>query len=320
MARAIKLDLILKSREAILSAVQIFNNPLMEFKTESFIVLSMIGWMYLLHAYYKSKGMNYRYFELRGVRRTYLRNADGSFRFWDLSECLNNEGCPLDKDTVNNLSFLIGLRNQIEHQKPSDLDSYLSARYQACTLNFNYYIKKLFGEKYSLDNLLALSLQFAELDYDQAQIIKDKSNLIPPNVNAYIASFDSKLTPDEQNSERFAYRLLFTKVTAKRAGQADRVIEFLNPNSELAKTIDKEYWVTSDREKPKFSPTQVVETIQDAGFLRFKISDHTDIWKEYDAKNPSSGYGVMVVKTWYWYQNWIDFVLEKLKDKPDAAQ
>lgn len=29
-------------------------------------------------------------------------------------------------------------------------------------------------------------------------------------------------------------------------------------------------------------------------------------------------YGVMVVKTWYWYQNWLDFVLdycEKHKEK-----
>jgi hypothetical protein len=37
--------LIGKSKEAILSAVQAFNNPLATFKTESFIVLSMIAWM-----------------------------------------------------------------------------------------------------------------------------------------------------------------------------------------------------------------------------------------------------------------------------------
>ena len=36
----------------MLSAVQIYNNPLIGFKTESFIVLSLIAWTYLLHAYY----------------------------------------------------------------------------------------------------------------------------------------------------------------------------------------------------------------------------------------------------------------------------
>ena len=35
-----KVDLIMKAREAMLSDVQIYNNPLIYFKTESFIVLS----------------------------------------------------------------------------------------------------------------------------------------------------------------------------------------------------------------------------------------------------------------------------------------
>ena len=37
----------------MLAAVQVFNNPLTTFKTESFIVLSMIAWTYVLHAYYR---------------------------------------------------------------------------------------------------------------------------------------------------------------------------------------------------------------------------------------------------------------------------
>jgi hypothetical protein len=68
------------------------------------------------------------------------------------------------------LRFLIGLRNKIEHKKASGLDSYLSARYQACALNYNYYLKKLHGEQYSLDDKLALSLQFSELNYSQAML------------------------------------------------------------------------------------------------------------------------------------------------------
>ena len=47
-------QLLEKSREAALNAVQTFNNPLTTFKTETFIVLMVIAWMYLLHAYYRS--------------------------------------------------------------------------------------------------------------------------------------------------------------------------------------------------------------------------------------------------------------------------
>ena len=76
-----RLKLIEKSREATLSAVQIYNNPLIKFKTESFIVLFNIAWTYLLHAYYKNKKIDYRYFEIKKIRKKYLRNPDGTIRY-----------------------------------------------------------------------------------------------------------------------------------------------------------------------------------------------------------------------------------------------
>ncbi len=307
-----KVDLIAKAREALLSSVQIYNNPLISFKTESFIVLSMIAWTYLLHAFYRANGVDYRYYSKVGRRKKYVRNPDGSIKYWDLNECLSKSDCPLDKDTINNLVFLIGLRNQIEHRKANGLDSYLSARYQACALNFNYYLKKLHGEKYGLDDNLALSLQFSELDYSQSAVIKDKEGLIPQNVNSYIAEFDSKLSEPEIKSERFAYRLLFVKVLAKRKGQADRVIEFIDPKSELSKNVAREYWVKEETEKTKFSATLVIQKIKEAGYKNFGMHQHTTFWQEHGGKNPDKGFGTMVVKNWYWYQNWIDYIIGEL--------
>ncbi len=309
-----KVDLIKKAREAMLSAVQIYNNPLITFKTESFIVLSIISWTYLLHAYYRANGIDYKHFERIGRLKKYKINTDGSVRYWDLSKCISEPSCPIDKDTINNLKFLIGLRNQIEHRKASSLDSYLSARYQACALNFNFYLKKLHGEKYGLDNNLALSLQFSELDYSQSKVIKDKENYIPQNVISYIAKFDNELSEREVGSERFAYRLLFTKVEAKRKGQADRVIEFIDPKSDLAKNISRQYWVKEETEKKKFSATQVIKFVNEAGFKNFGMHQHTLFWKNNDGKNSAKGFGVMVVKTWYWYQSWIDYVISQLKE------
>ena len=310
-----KIDLIMKSREAMLSAVQIYNNPLISFKTESFIVLSLIAWTYLLHAHYRVNKIDYRYFTKNSRRKKYTRNPDGSIKYWDLRECISQSDCPLDKDTKNNLNFLIGLRNQIEHRKASGLDSYLSARYQACALNLNFYLKKLHGDKYGLDNNLALSLQFSELDHSQSKIIKDKEGFIPQNVISYVADFDSKLSEDEAKSDRFAYRLLFAKVLAKRKGQADRVIEFIDPKSDLARNITKEYWIKEETEKQKFTATLVIQKIKDAGFKNFGMYQHTQFWKQNDGKNTSKGFGAMVVKTWYWYQNWIDYIIGELGKK-----
>jgi hypothetical protein len=56
-------ELIAKSREAMISAIQSYNNPRVSFRSEIFIVLSIIAWTYLLHAYYRRQ--NTMYFYLR---------------------------------------------------------------------------------------------------------------------------------------------------------------------------------------------------------------------------------------------------------------
>ena len=309
-----KVNLILKSQEAALSAVQIYNNPLIKFKSESFIVLFVIAWTYLLHAYYRSNGIDYRYYSIPEKRKVFKRNADGSIKYWDLAKSISIQECPFDKHVCNNLKFLIGLRNQITHKNADGLDSYLSARYQACILNFNYYLKKLHGEKYSLDNHLALSLQFGELDYARGTLLS-KEEVIPKAIKSYITGFDSNLTNDEVEHNHFAYRLHFEKVNAKRKGQADRSMEYIDPKSPLAENISKERWLIKEQEKPKFLPSEIVKKIQQNGFTTFSMYKHTKFWQKHDGKNPNKGFGVNVSTQWYWYENWINFILQELEEK-----
>jgi hypothetical protein len=147
-------ELVLKAREAALSAIKIFNDPLITFKSEAYIVMMVIAWTYMLHAFYRSKGIDYRYFDQGAKRKRYHRTKQGAFKHWELERCLNEPKSPLDRDTANNLRFLIGLRHEIEHQMTKSLDSFLSGRYQACALNFNAYLKQLFGTRFGLDQHL----------------------------------------------------------------------------------------------------------------------------------------------------------------------
>ena len=226
-----KLALINSSRESALAAIQIYNNPLITFKTESFIVLMIIAWTYLLHAYYRESRIEYRYYKMGKIRRVFDR-IEGRYRYWELSKCLKVETCPLDNNTKNNLRFLIGLRNQIEHSRAAELDTYLSGRYQACALNYNNYLKMLFGNKYALDEYLTYSIQFAEMNYQQATVFAESEEKIPVSIRAYIRQFDEALSDEEINCDRYSYRILFTnKLTGKR-GQEDRVIEFIAPESD----------------------------------------------------------------------------------------
>jgi len=57
----------------MMAAVQLYNNPQITFKTETFITLSIIAWTYLLHAYYANKKIDYRYFHMNGKKKIYDR-------------------------------------------------------------------------------------------------------------------------------------------------------------------------------------------------------------------------------------------------------
>ncbi|MCJ7743255.1 MAG: DUF3644 domain-containing protein [Dehalococcoidales bacterium] len=308
-----KLELIRSSSEAALAAIQIYNNPLITFKTENFIVLMIIAWTYLLHAYYRANRIEYRYYKM-GKKRRIFERLDRQYKYWELSRCLKEEACPLDRDTKNNLQFLVGLRNQVEHSRAAELDTYLSGRYQACALNYNHYLKMFFGNKYAIDKYLIYSIQFAEISSQQAKVFAESEARIPPSIRSYITQFDEALTDEEINSDRYSYRVLFVKKLTGKRGQADRVSEFIDPESDLAKNISKEYWVQKEVEKPKYIPSQIINIAREAGFTSFGMHQHTQLWKNEDAKNPAKGYGVMVAnKQWYWHQRWVDFALERLR-------
>lgn len=308
-----RLELLAKSRESALSAVQVFNNPLARFKSETFIVLMVIAWTYLLHAYYRRQKIDYRYYDQKRKRRRFRRTKYGGYKYWELEKCLDDFSCPLDKDSSNNLRFLIGLRHEIEHQMTLSLDNWLSGRYQACALNYNSYVKSLFGEKHGLDEQLTYSLQFIELSRDQVEGIATDED-VPPRLKAYIAEFDSNLSDEEYASPRFSYRLLYTKKLANRKGQADHVFEFIDPNSEMARDIDKQYQVLKEVERPKYLRKHILDKVRAEGFVSFSPHDHTQLWKSMDAKNPAKGYGVNVGDTWYWYEPWIGVVRKHCED------
>lgn len=304
---SVKNELIQKSRESMLTAVQVFNNPNITFKSESFIVLAIISWTYLLHAYYREKGIEYRYFEQRGKRRKFDTTKNGADKYWELERCLDWKDSPVDKTTSANLRFLIGLRHEIEHQMTTKIDDFMSGRFQACCLNYNDYLKKFFGNEFGIEKYLSFSLQFSAISEGQVDQLSDVKNL-PPNIASYIEKFDSELPEKDFNDSRFSYRVLLFKKTANRKGQADRVIEFVDPNSEIAKGLNKEYWAIKDREKPKFLPTHIWKEMQKLGYIKFGQHQHTQLWKKQDAKNPQNDYGVLVEKTWYWYESWLNFV------------
>lgn len=305
-------ELIHKSREAALAAVQIFNNPQISFKSEMFIVLMNIAWTYMLHAYYRKHGIEYRYFEQQGSKRRFGRTAKGAYKYWELERCLNESGSPVDHDTANNLRFLIGIRHEIEHQMTTRIDASFSAKFQACCLNYNEHIKKFFGNEHAIDKHLSFSLQFSSITKDQVAQLQAQPTL-PTHIKSYIEGFEGDLSEAEFNSPKFAYRVLFVAKTANRKGQADEVIEFVKADSDLAKNVNQKYALIKETERRKLRPKTIVDIMTKEGFSKFGMHQHTLLWKEKDAKNIAKGFGTNVEGNWYWYESWLEVVREHCK-------
>lgn len=210
---------------------------------------------------------------------------------------------------------MIGLRHEIEHQMTVSLDNYLSGRYQACVMNYNYYLKYLFGEHYGLDNHLTYSLQFSELTEEQILGVETEAN-IPERLRLYITKFDQTLTQEEFENPKYSYKLIIVRKLVNKPGQADRVMEFVPPNSDLEKEIHGVY--KREVEKKKYLVKHVVAEVQKAGFNKFRTNpEHVKMWKAEEAKNPAKGYGVEIHGIWYWYENWVKRVIELCEQAGD---
>lgn len=299
---SVKRELLTKSREAALNAIQTFNNPLATFKTETFIVLMSIAWTYLLHAYYRENDIEYRYFEQKRTRKYFRRTKSGSYRYWELKKCLDSEDCPLDNPTKQNLLFLIGLRNEIEHHQSAGVDDALTGKYLACCLNYERVLTEIFGKQYSISDRLSYALQLKHLIPSSSTDIG--FDRMPENIANYLTNFDEAMDEEDYNHEHYSFRMYFIRKTTNNRRTADQAVELISDPA----LVDNIQFVIKEAERPKYGAKRVRDILRSEGFPKFNMSHHTQLWKRMDAKNPALGYGVTVEGTWYWYERWIDEV------------
>lgn len=305
-------ELVKKAREAMLTAVQIFNNPQIDFKSELFIVTSNIAWTYLLHAYYRRRGIEYRRFREGAHRRRFARTRYGAFWRWSLEDCLDQPECPLEEMVKKNLKFLAGIRHEIEHQMTRRIDNHLSAKFQAAALNFNAEIKRLFGPRYSLDAEQAFSIQFSSIAEGAARDLLVQEDL-PQNIQSYIVQFESGMSQDEYDDPRFSYRVAFVRKTSNSKATADKVVQFIPADSMAGTEVNRVF--LRETEKVKYRPGSIVKLMKAEGFSRFNMQHHTDFWKAKDARNPKKQLGVQVEGSWFWYESWVEEVRRHCREK-----
>jgi len=280
--------LVRKARESALAALQIFNSPVFEFKTPSFLVHMVIAWTSLFHAVFEERAVDYWYKEPNGDDK--LR--DGHRLHWDLSQCLKVFYHGQESPEVANLRLFVQLRNEVEHRFAPEFDLDFSAECQACLMNFERQLVESFGEYFSLGSRVSIPLQISRTSskgrLDALREVHSKDYEI---LRERLDLFRASLSEEVYASQDYAFRVFLVPKPANEQRRSDLTIEFLKASDidpdDLA-SLQKQIGLIKTREvcvtnKGLCKPGQVVTLVQQVE-PRFREYEHTLAWKAFQVR------------------------------------
>ena len=190
------------SINSALLAVEIYNKPRSTFRSECYITLMNMAWMRLFHAYFNLKKGNKYYYKKAGKWEI----VDGERKAWELGTCITKHG-QISPSVVANLNFFVGLRNKIEHRHvdEKEVDTLIFGECQALLYNYENTLISWFGEKYSLNENLAYSLQFSRMRVrEQKRANKALISQELKDVKKYIEDYRSSLHDSIFDSQEYS--------------------------------------------------------------------------------------------------------------------
>ncbi|MBB4268116.1 DUF3644 domain-containing protein [Roseospira visakhapatnamensis] len=260
---------LVRAREAMILAVQTYNNPAIVFKTEVFSVLAIIAWTYLLHEFLESQG-------------TKIVGDDG--RSLVLSQMIQRDDIKLSKGARNNLESIMEIRNTVEHKLLALSDGRFYPLYQACCLNFEKAIVELFGKPLSLSSDLGVALQFSRLS--TSQIAELQNHDLPEHIAALDARLDTRYSEGEKSDLEYQFRVIYTLDSAtKKAAH----FQFVRPESAEGQDIHNVLvkYETADKKYP-YKPKQVCQLVSKNTGHSFSMHNHIQAMYKYKAR-PKKG-------------------------------
>jgi hypothetical protein len=303
---------LIRAREAMILAVQVFNNPTCHFKTEIFAVLANIAWTYLLHQFYVVKSVK-------------IIGSDG--RSLLLSQMLNRQDCPLSQAMKNNLAAVSVIRDEVEHLLLRKSDLKWDSLFQACCLNFNSVMVKWFGERLSLQKELSFALQFTKLNMDQ--LLTAQKYDIPEQIEALDARLRKGLNEADLGNLEYQFRVIYT---LDNASKSQAGMHFIMPGTEQAKEIKNVLvkYKVADEDYP-YKPTRVTKLVSERTKKQFMLSHHAQAWTLYKVRpkkgsqqpeNTNKEYSIYhAAHSDYTYsQKWVEFLCSKVSSEEEFTK
>jgi len=215
-----------KARESTVAAVDCYNRCGTKFRSGSYIVLMCIAWTSLLHAVFFKRKVKPFYRESEGSKR--FKKIDGDYKAWELATCIDKYYPGQTNPVTENLRFLLGLRNKIEHRSMPELDNHIFGESQACLFNFEEVLFKEFGTKHCLSECLSLAIQFSRLRNDQqGKSISELHKQLRTDIKQYLETFRSSLSPEINADQQYSFKVFLIPKLANSQGQAEVAVEFV---------------------------------------------------------------------------------------------
>lgn len=340
-------ELLNKSIESCLLAVEIYNKPQTKFRAGGYIVLMSIACTSLFHAIFEKNKIKY-YHKKRGSNKYIL--IDGERKAWELSDCLDEyfknhgkEELPVRK----NIEFFIPLRNKIEHRFMPELDDEIFGECQALLHNFEYILVTEFGTKYFLRENLVFSLQFAKTypsSKKKERSIRQKNGF--EQIKSYINNFRNSLDEETFSDQRYRFSVYLLPKMVNNKEKAEYAIEWVTydpKDPEGMKNYERIVGIIKEKAKPvsnfgHFKATDVCYNVERSlkkiygnKFIFNPTFHHPNCYIYYkirpkkgeqDPEKTNSQFCVYdVVHSDYVYtEAWIDFLVKKLSDRDELIK
>lgn len=273
-------ELVTKSREAALLAVQVYNNPVLQFRTPSFIVHMVIAYTAMFHAIFEEEGTDYRYYGNEGA----VIKSDGEDKLWELTKCIDKYWRGDTTPVRKNIEFFIGLRNVVEHRYAPPLDFIIAAECQALLNNYETLLTDHFTRYYAIGAQIAVPIQISRVTspakIDALRELQKTDTLL---LTQFVQAFRGSLSDEIFESMEYAFRVYLIPKPANRASSSDYSMEFVNADASDIASLQESIVLLKNKQvqvanQGKYRPRDVVAVIRKIE-PRFRMYDHTQAWR-----------------------------------------
>ncbi len=313
------------SRQTMLSALRIWNDPTTASRTGAFALLLVAAWNALALARLQRDEREWRKLDNDGepVKVAGVPQAIDTREAIDLA--FPGDGL---RGLRENVRLWIDLRNSVAHRYLPALDLSIIPEAQAAALNYENVIVDTFGPEYALAEHLSVPLQLS--GFRDPGVLASRKKLLaglPLDVQVLLCRTESE-SPDLLSDPSYRLRIAFIPAAIASGNGADAIAHFVKPG-EVPEALDEALSnvvviAKTLVDKCRHGGRTATRAIAEAIPFRLTEADHKRVGQALKVRSadgtpertlkPEYAKYVEAAKIYTYSDGWIDLVIEELSD------